>query len=322
MEKQNELKYISQLGLNNMKRIFSGYMCSCPVCKEGSSPWKTRLYILTEKKSFITVYCHNCGLDTNLKTFIQKVNPYIYSDYLNEERAEQVQNLKNGTLVKKQSYKSDFSNEINLQYVFELNNKYFKSAKQFKQAVDFCKKRHIEEHIDTLYYNVHPNHTLSGMLIFPFIMADSEMIYGFQGRHTEHKRFHTHSKNESLKVYNIYNVNIDEPVYVFESIIDSMMMDNSIAMLGTTLSKAITDKMKKPIYVCDNDFTGMKKCLQYLEEGKKCFIFPDNFRYKDFNEAVMDGINKSTLPKLILENVYQGLNGISKIKLNLTKRKR
>ena len=85
-----------------------------------------------------------------------------------------------------------------LQYQFQLNEKYFKPAAHYRKAVEFCKKRKIEDHIDKFYYNIHPKSALSDMIIFPFTMEDKITLYGLQGRHPEYKRFMTFSKNESL----------------------------------------------------------------------------------------------------------------------------
>jgi hypothetical protein len=162
---------------------------------------------------------------------------------------------------------------------------------------------------------------MNGMVIFPFLLEDNETLYGLQGRHTDKKLFHTISNNESMKIYNIFNVNLEEPVPVFESIIDSLMVDNAIAMLGSTLSVGVSNMIKKKIMITDNDRIGKMRTLQYLNEGHKCFIFPPTFKYKDFNEAVCDGFPKQDLSRLIRNNTYEGLSGIVKIKLNLMGKK-
>lgn len=321
MDKLSEMKYIHTIHLPRLKRVQAGWVCSCVKCKEGSSPHKTRMYFLTENKHYITVYCQHCGYSTNLKTFLQEFFPSAYLDYVEEEKLIRYNDIKNGTLVKKEKYQSELNNVIDLQYKFKLNRKYFKPAKNYEKAVSFCKKRNILEHIESLYYNVHPKSALSGMVIFPFV-TDNGDLYGFQGRHTEQKRFHTHSKNESMKVYNLFTVKVDEPVYIFESIIDSLMIPNSIAMLGTTLYKPVIAKMPHRIYITDNDKEGMKRCMQYLKEGEKCFIFPEFFHYKDFNEAVCDGYKKQELKRLIKENTFEGTLGIAKLTFQIMKRKR
>lgn len=124
-----------------------------------------------------------------------------------------------------------------------------------------------------------------------------------------------------MKIYNIYNVDFDKPVYCFESIIDSLMVENSIAMLGTSLSIPVSNMIKHKIMVTDNDRVGKTKTLQYLNEGHSCFIFPNNFKYKDFNEAVCDGYKKSDLSKLLEDNTFKKEAGVSRIRFQLMGKK-
>lgn len=321
MNKIKELEYIPQIGLQNLRRFQKGFVCTCPNCGT-KTPWKRKLYILVEGKQFITVFCQKCGLDTNLKNFIRMQNSLLYESYLAEERKELISDLKNGTLFRKESNLSQVNNVIDLKYKFNLNTKYFKPAKYHKESVEFCKERHITEHIDKFYYNVHPDHLLSGMLIFPFLLDDQSTLYGFQGRHCKEKKFNTFSTNESMKVYNIYNVDFDQTVFIFESIIDSLMINNAIAMLGTSISEPVMNLIKKRVFVFDNDRTGKKRAIQMLESGEKCLVYPDSFKYKDLNEAVKKGVSKSSLPSLINENIYEGIKGITKINFQLMKMKK
>ena len=83
------------------------------------------------------------------------------------------------------------------------------------------------------------------MVIFPCYMPDGETLYALSGRHIDFKRFYIHSKNESFKVFNIFGVNLNENVFIFESIIDSYTVDNSIACLGADISKNILKMIKK-----------------------------------------------------------------------------
>jgi hypothetical protein len=175
-------------------------------------------------------------------------------------------NLRNGTVNRKPIGSSPINTVIDLKYTFKLG-KYFEPAINHQKAINFCKKRHIIEHIDKFRYCVHPSNIMSGMIIFPFYMEDNETLYGFQGRHTDHKLFYTHSKNESVKSYNTFNVNYTENVYIFESIIDSLMVKNSIAMLGTSLSEGIKTLMPKRIWIFDNDKVGKQRALEYINKG-------------------------------------------------------
>jgi len=321
MEKIYELKYIPMLGLKKLKRIQQGFVCSCPICDEGKSPWKTRCFFLVRNRPYIVVFCQNCGYDTNFKTFLAQTNPHLFEDYKREERKLLIEDLKAGNINKKEKYiKPIINTDLDLKYTFKLNPDYFKPAYEYSAAINFCKKRKIIEHIDKFFYNVHPTHILSGMLIFPFTL-DNNIVYGFQGRHTLNKTFHTFSKNESAKIYNLFGVNSDENVYVFESIIDSLMIENSISMLGVSLSSYVKSKMKNLIYIFDNDKRGIESSIIVAEENKKVLIYPKSFKYKDFNEAVMKGVKKHELKQMIDENVYDGMSAVVKLKLIKNSRK-
>lgn len=280
------------------------------------------MYILTENKTFITVFCQKCGYNTNLKNFIREFDPYLFEEYKKEESKERLEDLKNGTINRKLIGSSAINTVIDLKYTFKLG-KYFKPAKEYRKAVEFCKKRHILEHIDNFYYCIHPTSIMSGMVIFPFYMEDHETLYGFQGRHTDHKLFYTHSKNESVKSYNTFNVEYSQNVYIFESIIDSIMVPNSIAMLGTSLSEAIKTLMPNRTWVFDNDRVGKQRAMEYLEMGEKCVVYPDSFKFKDFNQAVCEGgYTQSKLLRLISENTCDKIKGKTKLMFQLMNTKK
>lgn len=316
MDKIHELPYIHRLGLKNLKPFNKGYMCSCLKC--GNTTNKRKMYILTEGKSFITVFCQRCGYDTNLRTFIKDFNPILLQEYDEEDKRLKLDNLKNGTLFKKEPKKVVINTDIQLQYKFTLSDRYFKPAREYSKAIDFCERRQITDYIDRFYYCVHPDNIMSGMLIFPFLLNDQETLYGFQGRHTDQKLFYTHSRNESVKCYNIFNVNPKETVYIFESIIDSLMIPNAVAMLGTSLSTQVENLIPKRVYVFDNDKVGLTRTIEYLEKGEKCVVLPTTLKFKDFNEAVCKkGFKKSDLLTIVKDNTFSGLAGIAKVKFKL-----
>jgi hypothetical protein len=159
------------------------------------------------------------------------------------------------------------------------------------------------------------------MVIFPSYCEDGETLFAFSGRHTDRKLFYIHSKNEAFKVFNIFNVNLKENVFIFESIIDSYTVDNSIASLGSDISENILKMIQKPVFCLDNDNTGRIKTLKYLQKGYKCFIPPVTFSYKDFNEAICNGWTKERLEQLVKDNIYEGFGGVTIINLRMIGKK-
>jgi len=163
---------------------------------------------------------------------------------------------------------------------------------------------------------------LSEFIIVPFLKGDK--WYGFQALAFKEKKFFIYmvNGNSGNKVWNIFNVDRNEPVYITESIYDSMSLckDNVIAQLGAQLSDEVLKTLKKPIFVLDNfriDSTAYKETLKYAEKGYSVFIWPENIpeTIKDFNDIKKLGASCEKINKLIDKNVYQGMKAVLKLKM-------
>jgi len=229
--------------------------------------------------------------------------------YRKKEKEEFIAGLKKGSFNLKQKTIKEDKPITKLMYQFQLNEKYFKPAKLYREAVEFCKKRKIIDKIDSLYYNTNVKSVLNGMVIFPFYMEDNKTLYGFMGRHTSSKLFHVHSKNSSFKAYGVFQVNKKKPVIVVESIIDSMNIENAIAMVGADLTTGVRDYLKgcELIYANDNDATGIKKALKYSEQKEKVFVWPKGMKAKDFSDLAMLGVPNDQVVKMIMDNTFEGI---------------
>jgi hypothetical protein len=159
--------------------------------------------------------------------------------------------------------------------------------------------------------NTDPEYVFSDMLIFPFYYKNTNWVYGFQGRNIFEKFFYIFLPPNNYKIYNYYNIDKTKPVYICEAIIDSLFVPNSIGLLGSDISKTLLENIN-PIFVFDNDETGYKKVIKYLELGFKCVIWPKEIIEKDINEMVMNRIDP--LP-IINNNIFTGKLGIIKQKI-------
>jgi hypothetical protein len=331
-----ELAYIHQLSLRNAKKVSNGWRISCPWCNEGTSPWKTRCSIImpTQLHDHITVSCFNCGLATNVKKLIEKVQPSLLDEYEAKEKQLFIEGLANGRVSHKLQDKPPTINintrgnqkpefEQLLQYQFTLNEKYFKPAIEFEDAVKFCKERRIYEQIHRFKYCTNTESAAGGMVIFPFYTGYGDSVYGFQGRSPKDKRFHTFSPNECFKVFGVFEVNKKKPVIVCESIIDSFSVDNGIAMLGTSIGDKVQTFLKdcNLLYILDNDKTGIEKSVKYADMNYKLFIWPEELRkYKDLNDMRQDGFSREEIQQIIDDNVYSGSEAVVRLKFRLLKK--
>lgn len=313
MEKYQELSYIHQLGLKNLQKVQAGYVCSCPICGDSQHhKYKRRCYILDNKLDFITVHCHKCGLTTNFKKFISMVSPAVYEDYIQEEKKYL---LTKGHIFQK---KIDIPNTKVYDYdltLFKLNSKSFIPALSNEKCIAYINKRKIPSYVaEQLFYCTKEKLPCYDMIIFPF--KKENLVYGFQGRSLSGKKFYIHSKNDSFKVYNIFNVDWEKPVYIFESIIDSLYTPNSITCLGSDISEKILSLLKEPVFVFDNDKVGILKATKYAQQGYKIFIWPTGIKGKDVNELIVKwNFQPETIYKMIKNNIKWDNSAIVNLKI-------
>jgi hypothetical protein len=322
MDVYQEMSYIPQLFLRDCKQHSSGFNFKhdCPTGQDK----KRRGYILI-KHDRITVYCHNCSLSTNLKKFIEETNQLVYNDYVEEERKEYITKLKEGKIfAKKEEFRSHvIESGIKDLRLFKFNTKYFVPAKTIPECVTYCESRKFPEGvIDKLMYCNHPKMFWGGMLIFPLYWKDGEHVYGFQGRSMKEKIFYNFSNNESFKVYNIFNVNLDKPVFIFESIIDSYYKENSIAVLGSSISNIVLGMIKFPVFCFDNDIRkdrkGLTQSIEYASKGHKVLVWPSELSWaKDPNDLAKKGWTKDQIERMINTNLKSGLGAVTAIKFKM-----
>lgn len=324
---EEEIQFILELPLRNFRSFNKGYNFSCPICGEGKSKNKKRGFVLLggAKYGHNTFVCHNCTPQgISIKNFIKEVSYDIYERYKKAEKEYFIKTLKNKKRITHTKINNNTSvqeNKHEIKHFFRLSEKTFLPVKKFPKIVSYLKQRKIPEtHFDKLFYVERPGLSFSNMIIFPFYY-DEERVYGFQGRSIIDKRFHTFLPNDGFKIYNLFNVDKDEVVYVFESIIDSFVISNSIAMLGASIPEHILKNLPKRVFIFDNDKTGIQKSLEYIKNCERCFVWPKQLeKYKDFNEVVCKTeMSFEDVRKIIKENIKSGFEAEILLKLNLSK---
>ena len=110
------------------------------------------------------------------------------------------------------------------------------------------------------------------------------------------------------KIYGLDRVDKSRPIYVVEGPIDSLFIDNCIAVAGGDLSSAIKYFVNHElIFVYDNERRNretIKKMESTIEKHHKIVIWPRYIVHKDINDMVLGGIDVTSELK---NNVYSGL---------------
>jgi hypothetical protein len=154
-------------------------------------------------------------------------------------------------------------------------------------------------------------------IIIPLI--NNREIIGFQGRSLNKNskiKYITIILDENQpKIYGLDNVDWNKTVYITEGPIDSMFIDNAIAMVGADIDKMflISNFNVDFVIVYDNE----KRNKQIVERMEKAIdlklsivIWPSNVNEKDINDMVLSGLDVNSMLK---SNRYSGLEAKAKL---------
>ena len=152
-----------------------------------------------------------------------------------------------------------------------------------------------------------------GRLIIPFIDGDNHM-FGYQGRSLKLNtklRYITIMIDDVDKVFGLDKVSFEKKYYVVEGPIDSLFLDNAIAMAGSDGKDEVLKNIDNAVFMYDIEPRNpqiVKKMKSKISQGRKVVILPsDGSIGKDINDFVMNGFDSKRLHKLIDDNTYSGL---------------
>ena len=312
--------------LQKYKRVKPGlWTFRCPYCGDSKkNKNKTRGYIFAVKGDHV-FKCHNCGITRSFSNFLKDQAPHVYDEYVMERYKEGTtgKNVPKPDLNKFIT-KPDFKpkRKVNLEPLSSLNKSH--------PAKVYALGRGIPENkINQLYYCPEfkkwtntKKQTFSSIsndeprIIIPLKDKDGNLI-GFQGRSMEANpkmRYITVMLEEDApKLFGLDKINESEPIYIVEGPIDSLFLDNAVAMAGSDVDIR-SFGWGDYIWVYDNEPRSRQitdKLSKSIDYGDKVVIWPNNIEQKDINDMSNAGIN---VKDVVQSNVYQGL----KAKLQLS----
>jgi hypothetical protein len=325
MSEYLDYKYIQQIAprLRNFKRKGNRlFQFSCVYCGDSASDkYKARGYFVHDVQDGYFAFCHNCGISKPFWKFLSELDPSVYREYNMEKfiesggsprkRVEPAASIPNPTPV------FDHSPLRKIKRIIDLPRSH--------PAVEYCIKRRLPlKNLKELRYaDDYPAWINSfsekkirkdghARLVIPFLDR-SGSAYALQGRAFDpavEPKYHTVMIDESMpKVFGLDTMCIDKRLYVVEGPIDSMFLDNAIAMAGADLVGYKPDKSKTTI-VLDNEPRNKQivdRMEHWAENGYSVCFWPENMKHKDLNDMVLAGYSSEQLKKIIDDNTYRGL---------------
>ena len=338
-----DIKYLNLLStrLPKFKRK-SEYLYNfrCPHCGDSQkSQTKARGFVY-RKKNDMFFKCHNCGVGQTLGNLIKHLDPSMHKEYIFER-------FKDGKVVaKKEEPEFDFTPSRLLkskEKPFAEFTRYDRALRQLRRfdelvqthpAKKFVFDRQIpKEHFDkfflaTKFYEFcneiqpgkfpdlkhdHPR------VVIPFYDRSGK-FFAFQGRafgKEQHKYITIKFDETKQKIYGLDRVDLNKPVMITEGPIDSLFLDNAIAMAGADADGGITIQHQQCTMIFDNEPRNehiVSRMIKAVDKNFNVCIWPETVREgKDINDLIISGKSAGQVQTLIYNNTHSGLTALQNI---------
>ena len=295
------------------------YNFSCPVCGDSKKKRTKARGYLYRVKDMMLYRCHNCGISTTFGKLLEKVDAELYKQYI-------LARYKNGetsrTMFDEPDYQSVVIKETTLLDTVKtvsrlsLEHPVRKYLQQRKIPEEYWDELRLVNKFYTFVNRLIPNkfprvEDDHPRLIIPFYDKTGKLI-GFQGRAfgKEKPKYITIMLDETApKLYGLDKVNLTEKVYVVEGPIDSMFIDNSIAMAGADATKLPSNG--DYVFVYDNEPRNpeiVKRMQKHIDNNDTVVIWPDNVGEKDINDMIIAGKSKLEILDIISKSTHKNLS--------------
>lgn len=302
----------------------------CPVCGDSRSHKSKKRLHLYVKNSVTNVNCFNGDCPVHNKTmysFLRDFFPALIGQYKKEQFGTTVEKLARGEIedvfgrFKKEEVKKE--SEV---LVHDLTP-YLKDISEVDQALEYLQGRgyvYKESRFGKWYFGYQDLkigetlYKITNALVIPLYYNGK--MYGFYSRNIHDKTFFTymHDANIGYKLWNWFNIKKDQPTFIYEGIFDAISggLPNSIALMGAKMPEDRLKELKYPVFVLDNDKTGIINSIEYARRGYQVFIQPDKYKEKDMNDLLM---NHSDLDVtlMIQNNLFTGIAAEVRLKAKL-----
>jgi hypothetical protein len=297
---------------------------SCPFCKEGSSLGRKRRAFIYKDSNY-KFWCFNCSRSMNFESFLKEIDSELFRQYFSENKEILMKEFLSKPVYEKKA-KKEIITEVDDTVYMEFNPSEFVKVEQTHSPMEYVKSRKIPQKFwDDIYVYVgavnDETRLYTNAIIFP--IRKNGKITGFVSRNIHTKFFHKHKAGENnILIYNYYDVNKHMTVYITESIIDSLFVENSMALNGVSINKKLLNGFFDPVFILDNDsegtsHTGLKKSKERVEKGYKVFVMPTELkRFKDLNELIISGFPEEKIMGLIQKNTFSGTEALLRLALN------
>lgn len=301
----------------------------CPVCGDSRSHKNKKRLHLYIKNGVTNVNCFNGDCAVHNKTmysFLRDFFPALIGQYKKEQFGTTVEKLARGDSDVFSQFKKVEEKKESEVLVHDLTP-YLRDIAEVPEALAYLAGRgytYRESRYGKWYYGYQDLkigetlYKITDAIVIPLYYEGK--MYGFYSRNIHNKVFFTymHDANIGYKLWNWFNIKKDQPVFIYEGIFDAIAggLPNSIALMGAKMPEERLNELKYPVFVLDNDKTGMINSIEYAKRGHQVFIQPEQYKEKDMNDLLMNHKDLD-VSLMIQNNLHTGIAAEVRIKSRL-----
>jgi hypothetical protein len=299
----------------------------CPICNDSQkSKYKARAWLIEDRtKGGFYFNCFNCHAPIGgLGNFLKQVDPLLYNDFVTEKYLKKPKT--EPELPTKEQFKKPVFNTDHLKKLKKISQlKHDHPVKKYIESRQIPSNQHWK-----LYYTPKFNAWVNSIipnkfdekipdeprLVIPFKDKDGK-VFGVSARGFNPKglRYITIMFDDSMpKIFGLDTVDFTKKYYIVEGALDSLFVENSIAMAGADGNATGLDNTENAVFVFDNEKRNKEihgQLEKLIRAGHSVCIWPSNIAQKDINEMWLAGIRD--IDTIINKNTFSGLEASLKL---------
>jgi len=294
--------------------------CRCPLCGDSQRNKRKARGFFFPKKNDYFFKCHNCGAGHSVYRFLEVVAPTLAQEYA----LERWRNGENG----KSNYVKPDEVEIALPRG-ELQIPKVSSLPTNHPARKYLENRKVP-HLDRFYFtdgfgdwvrSIDPTYTTipnDERIVIPFVNKSGE-LRAAQGRCLSGSKnairyITVKFSKDGRAIYGEDRLDYSKRIYAVEGPIDSVFLDNAIALAGSELAHA-TRLFSDCVVVYDNEPRNTEivhKVEAAIRDGYTVCVWSDSIAEKDINDMVLAGRSPQEVQRIIDECACSGLTALAR----------
>lgn len=334
MDLYKQISFVSRLGvyLRNFKqkkpRLWE-FSHSCE--KETRGRYRARAYVYQYKDTpNLNFRCHHCGSATSLANLIKDTSSSLYGEYRLEAYKDFEQPVAAPVaVVKQETVDANLAGLVNVTSL-PASSSVRKFLERRKIPANKYKLLYVAPHFYkwAKQYNSAFNGVLdeSPRLVLPYFDMDKKVV-GFTARTfnpaIEPRYIHMRIDKNAAFIYGLERLDMSKTIYVTEGHIDSLFLDNAIAVGGAHYDGEFIQSIKdRAVIIPDQDWKRNPQVAKQLKKvilnGFSVAFLPNTIKGKDLNDMVKAGMNIQDLKSTIDSHTTSGL--AAQLEFSLLKR--